>query len=62
MIAKDILNKIQVNDKSDKQKISKTLSLIDSLAFLWPDLVPTKKVDGDAQAILDAVTQIKAIY
>lgn len=61
MIAKDILNKMQVDDKSDKQKISKTLSLIDSLAFLWPDLVPTKKVDGDAQAILDAVTQIKAI-
>jgi hypothetical protein len=28
---------------------------------LWPDLVPTKEVDGDAQAILDAVTQIKAI-
>ena len=61
MTAKDILNKMQVDNKADKQKISKTLSLIDSLAFLWPDLVPTKKVDGDAQAILDAVTQIKAI-
>jgi hypothetical protein len=61
MIAKDILKKMQVDDKADKEKISKTLSLIDSLAILWPDLVPTKKVDGDAQAILDAVTQIKAI-
>ena len=61
MIAKDILKKMQVDDKVDKEKISKTLSLIDSLAILWPDLVPTKKVDGDAQAILDAVTQIKAI-
>ena len=61
MIAKDILKKMQVDDTTDKEKISKTLSLIDSLAILWPDLVPTKKVDGDAQAILDAVTQIKAI-
>jgi hypothetical protein len=61
MIAKGILNKMQVDNKADKEKISKTLLLIDSLAFLWPDLVPTKKVDGDAQAILDAVTQIKAI-
>ena len=61
MIAKDILKKMQVDDTTDKEKISKTLSLIDSLAILWPDLVPTKKVDGDAKAILDAVTQIKAI-
>ena len=61
MIAKGILNKIQVDDKVDKEKISKTLSLIDSLTFLWPELVPTKNIDGDAQAILEAITQIKAI-
>ena len=36
---------------ADKEKISKTLTLIDSLAFLWPELVPIKKVDGDAQAL-----------
>lgn len=61
MTAKSILNKMQVDDKADKEKISKTLLLIDSLTFLWPELVPTKNIDGNAEAILDVVTQINAI-
>lgn len=61
MIAKSILNKIDVVDTVDKEKISKTLTLIDSLSFLWPELVPTKNIEGDAEAILRVVTQIKEI-
>ena len=60
-VAKNILKKIQTDDTSEKDRLAKAISIIDSLSILWPQLVPTGNIDGDSKSILDAVKEIKKI-
>ena len=60
-VAKNILKNIQTDDMSEKDRLAKVISIIDSLSILWPQLVPTGNIDGDSKSILDAVKEIKKI-
>ena len=60
-VAKNILKNIQTDDMSEKERLAKAISIIDSLSILWPQLVPTGNIDGDSKSILDAVKEIKKI-
>jgi hypothetical protein len=58
VIAKNILEKSVTQNKEEETKKNKALVILDSLFTLWPSLVPTGKIDGDARVILNAVTRI----
>ena len=60
-VAKNILKNIQTDDMSEKDRLAKVISIIDSLSILWPQLVPIGNIDGDSKSILDAVKEIKKI-
>ena len=60
-VAKNILKNIQTDDMSEKDRLAKVISIIDTLSILWPQLVPTGNIDGDSKSILDAVKEIKKI-
>ena len=58
-MAKNILEDITTEGATEKERLSKIISALDSLALLWPELVPNLNVDGDAKTILDAIVEIK---
>lgn len=58
-VAKNILKNIQTDDTSEKDRLAKAISIIDSLSILWPQLVPTGNIDGDSKSITNAVKEIK---
>ena len=58
-VAKNILKNIQTDDMSEKERLAKAISIIDSLSILWPQLVPTGNIDGDSKSITNAVKEIK---
>ena len=60
-MAKNILNSIQTENESEKQKVSSIISIVEKLSVLWPELVPTEKVEGDAKTIVAAIEEIKKI-
>lgn len=60
-MAKNILNSIQTENESEKQKVSSIISTVEKLSVLWPELVPTDKVEGDAKTIVAAIEEIKKI-
>ena len=60
-IAKNILKEATLLNSSEKAKRNKIIEIIDGLLPLWPSLVPTKKISGDASVILDAIGKINSI-
>lgn len=61
MMAKNILMDATTEDKSQKEKLSNIITIVDKLSLLWPELAPKSNVNGDAKAILDAIAEIKNI-
>jgi hypothetical protein len=42
-------------------KRNKIIEIIENLSPLWPSLVPTEKINGDAVKILTAVSKIDSL-
>jgi len=61
IVAKNILKKTATQSKEEEIKKNKVLEIIENLSDLWPSLVPTGIVDGDAKIILDAVAKINLV-
>jgi hypothetical protein len=61
IVAKNILKNTTTQSKEEEIKKNKVLKIIENLSDLWPSLVPTGIVDGDAKIILDAVTKINLV-
>ena len=61
IVAKKILKKTVTQSKEEEIKKNKVLEIIENLSYLWPSLVPTGIVDGDAKIILDAVAKINLV-
>ena len=61
IVAKNILNETKSLNSSESIKRDKIIEIINSLMPLWPSLVPIEKISGDANLILEAVSQIKSI-
>jgi len=61
IVAKNILKKTVTQSNEEEIKKNKVLEIIENLSDLWPSLVPTGIVDGDAKIILDAVAKINLV-
>ena len=61
IVAKDILENANSLSSSEDEKRSKIIEIIENLSPLWPSLVPTEKINGDAVRILTAVNKIDSI-
>jgi len=57
-VAKNILKDFDLLSSSEEVKRNKIIEIIESLSPLWPSLVPTDKINGDADKILTAVSNI----
>ena len=60
-VAKKILNDDNSLIPSEELKRKKIIEIIESLSPLWPSLVPTEKINGDAVKILTAVSKIDSL-
>ena len=60
-IAKNILEETNSLNSLQVSKKNKALGMINDLSSLWPSLVPTGKIKGDAKKILEAINNIKAL-
>ena len=60
-VAKKILNDDNSLIPSEELKRKKIIEIIESLSSLWPSLVPTERINGDAEKILTAVSEINAL-
>ena len=60
-VAKKILNDVNSLSPSEELKRKKIIEIIESLSSLWPSLVPTERINGDAEKILTAVIEINAL-
>ncbi|MDA9642624.1 hypothetical protein N9S84_00860 [Nitrosomonadales bacterium] len=60
-VAKSILNEASSLSEAEDVKRNKMIKIIDSLSSLWPSLVPTEKISGDAVEILTAVDKINSL-
>ena len=60
-VAKSILNEVSSLSEAEDVKRNKMIKIIDSLSSLWPSLVPTEKISGDAVKILNAVDKINSL-
>ena len=60
-VAKNILKDSDALCPSEEVKRNKIIEIIESLSALWPSLVPTEKISGDASEILTAISEIKAL-
>jgi len=60
-VAKNILEKTNSLNSPQVLKRDKALGIIKDLSSLWPSLVPTENVKGDAKKISAAVDKIKAL-
>ena len=58
-MAKNIIEKVNTEDVTEKKRLSKIIEAIDTLSPLWPELAPNLNVDGDAITILNAIEEIK---
>ncbi|MDG2252580.1 MAG: hypothetical protein P8K73_02930 [Methylophilaceae bacterium] len=61
IVAKNILKKTVTYSEEEEIKKNKVLEIIENLSNLWPSLVPTGIVDGDAKIIYDAVAKINSV-
>ena len=61
IVAKNILKNTTTQSKDEEIKKNKVLKIIENLSDLWPSLVPTGIVDGDAKIILDAIAKINLV-
>ena len=60
-VAKNILEETGSLNSLQVSKKNKALGIINDLSSLWPSLVPTGKIKGDAKKISAAVNKIKAL-
>jgi len=60
-VAKDIIKDANSLSPSEEMKRNKIIELIESLSPLWPSLVPTDTINGDAVKILTAVSKINSL-
>jgi hypothetical protein len=60
-VAKNILKNANSLSSSEDVKRNKIIEIIESLSPLWPSLVPTEKINGDAVKILTAVSEIDSL-
>ena len=60
-VAKDIIKNANSLSPSEEMKRKKIIELIESLSPLWPSLVPTDSINGDAVKILTAVSKINSL-
>ena len=60
-VAKNILKNANSLSSSKDVKRNKIIEIIESLSPLWPSLVPTEKINGDAVKILTAVSKINSL-
>ena len=60
-VAKNILEEANSLNALQVSKRNKALEIIEDLSSLWPSLVPTGKIKGDAKKILAAINKINAI-
>ena len=58
IVAKNILEGFDSLTSSEEVKRKKMIKIIESLSPLWPSLVPTENINGDAVTILMAVSEI----
>jgi hypothetical protein len=61
IVAKSILTGTVTYSEEEEIKKNKVLKIIENLSNLWPSLVPTGIIDGDAKIIYDAVAEINSI-
>lgn len=61
IIAKNILKKTVTYSEEEEIKKKKVIEIIENLSNLWPSLVPTGIIDGDAKIIYDAVAEINLV-
>jgi len=59
--AKDILKDFDSSSPTEEARKNKIIEIIESLSSLWPSLVPTEKINGDAVKILTAVSKIDSL-
>ena len=60
-VAKNILKNTTTYNEEEEIKKNKVLEIIENLSNLWPSLVPTGIIDGDAKIIYDAVAKINSV-
>ena len=60
-VAKNILKNANSLSSSEDVKRNKIIEIIENLSPLWPSLVPTEKINGDAVKILTAVSKINSL-
>jgi len=60
-VAKNILKNANLLNPPEDLKRDKIIGIIESLSPLWPSLVPTEKINGDAVKILTAVSKINSL-
>ena len=60
-VAKNILKDSEVLSPSEEVKRNEITDIIESLSSLWPSLVPTEKISGDAVKILSAISEIDSL-
>ena len=60
-MAKNILNSFNSLNSTEDIKRNKIIQIIDNLSTLWPSLVPTERISGDASKILTAVDKINSL-
>ena len=60
-VAKNILEETEPLTSLQAAKKDKALEIINNLSSLWPLLVPTEKINGDAEQILIAISKINAL-
>ena len=60
-VAKNILKNANSLSSSEDVKRNKIIEIIENLSPLWPSLVPTERINGDAVKILTAVNKIDSL-
>ena len=60
-VAKNILKDTDSLGPLEEAKRNKIIEIIESLSPLWPSLVPTERINGDAVKILTAVSKIDSL-
>lgn len=61
IIAKNILKETATYNEEEEIKKKKVLEIIENLSNLWPSLVPTGIIDGDAKIIFNALVEINSV-
>jgi hypothetical protein len=60
-VAKNILKNANSLSASEDVKRNKIIEIVEGLSPLWPSLVPTEKISGDAVKILSAISEIDSL-